>query len=517
MKIADAGAKLSRFGAAVVLVMMGIFSLILTVDAYLQTAYVSTANAAGELSELYQDNIFLNFLLLVMLLSSLFLVYRHSSGMKLYRAELLLMVWVAVFGIAFIISTKLSAPWYTDSFIVTNAAQKAAVGDYSVFDNYFRRFPFQLGFVLYQELCFRAMQLVLPQLPQGYYCLALQVLNLVWLMLGYHALISLTGYLFQSKRVQKLMVIMLFACLPPIISCTFLYGNIPAFSLGLLGLWMFAAFIRKGRLYQGLLCALFLGLAVALKLNLLIFFVAVAIVWVLLLLRSWNLKSFVCLAVTAVSVFSLGHCAQPIYERRAGIRLGDGIPMLAWMAMGMDQGYAGPGWYSEEHTVKAFASTGMDPQATAELAKDSIAESLKAFSQDPGSAAGFFGRKLLTQWNEPSYESLWINQVNGSYGEKGPLWDLICGSGAKRSIALMDQFQQIVFLGLSLSCIYMWRRKELFHCLPLIIILGGILYHLLFEAKSQYALPYFVLMLPMAANGFTRMFSNIECIRFKEK
>ena len=45
--------------------------------------------------------------------------------------------------------------------------------------------------------------------------------------------------------------------------------------------------------------------------------------------------------------------------------------------------------------------------------------------------------------------------------------------------------------------------------LPL-ILLGGLLYHLLFEAKSQYAMPYFLLMLPLAAYGFFRLFRKIE-------
>ena len=41
-------------------------------------------------------------------------------------------------------------------------------------------------------------------------------------------------------------------------------------------------------------------------------------------------------------------------------------------------------------------------------------------------------------------------------------------------------------------------------------MLGGLLYHLLFEAKSQYALPYFVLLVPLAAWGLSRLFHRTE-------
>ena len=46
---------------------------------------------------------------------------------------------------AFIASTKLEAPIYSDSYLVTYAAQRASLGDYAqIGEAYFRRFPFQL-------------------------------------------------------------------------------------------------------------------------------------------------------------------------------------------------------------------------------------------------------------------------------------------------------------------------------------------------------------------------------------
>ena len=45
--------------------------------------------------------------------------------------------------------------------------------------------------------------------------------------------------------------------------------------------------------------------------------------------------------------------------------------------------------------------------------------------------------------------------------------------------------------------------------LPALILLGGLSYHLLFEAKSQYAMPYFVLMMPIAAYGLFALFRRV--------
>ncbi len=503
-------ARLSRLGAAVILVLSFAFMLFLTVFAYLETGNVSTNNAAGELVELYADNIFLNALMLFLFISTLYLLYRHSASFSQRQIELVLMAAVFLLGITFILSVKLAAPWYSDSYMVLYAAEKAAIGEYGALDSYFCRYPFQLGYVLYVEIAFRLMGSVMPGMPAGYYRLALQGLNVLWLLLSYHALIQLSWQLFQSRRVQKVTAVLLTFCLPPVFTCTFLYGNIPGFALGVVALWMFAAFMRQRRLWQGLLCALFLGLAVAVKLNLMIFFAAVVIIWLLDLLQNRSIQSLLCLILTVASVLTIGLAPQPIYEQRSGKEFGDGIPMIAWMAMGMSQGHAGPGWYKEDHTVDFFMDSGMDTEATAENARKVIKQRAAYFAENPGQGLCFFSEKLRSQWNEPSYESLWINQVQQSYGEKGFMYEWFCDVGARHTTGYMNQYQQLIFLGVLLSCVFLWFRRDIRQCLPVLVILGGILYHLLFEAKSQYALPYFILMVPLAAYGFCGLFKSAE-------
>ena len=127
-------------------------------------------------------DIFLNLILVCIFLAALYIFYRHGMEIKLRRLEIALLCWTFILGAAFIASVKLRAPWYSDSYYVTYAAQRAAVGDYSAMENYFVRFPFQLGYVLYSEIFFRAAGLLIPGLPEGYYCLALQGVNLLWLV-----------------------------------------------------------------------------------------------------------------------------------------------------------------------------------------------------------------------------------------------------------------------------------------------------------------------------------------------
>lgn len=507
----DAGKdKLNRLAAAVVIIMLLPFMLYLTGSAFLETVSISTETASGELAVISPDNIFLNAILLALMLAALYLFYKHSGGVSLRRLELLLLLWTLALGLAFIVSVKLCAPWFSDSYLVTYAAQRAAQDDLSSLDSYFVRYPFQLGFVLYEEIFFRLSGLVIPGLPEGYYCLMLQGVNLLWLLLSYHGLIRISLLLFNDERLSRFTAVLLLLFQPPVFSCTFLYGNIPAFALGVCAVWMFAEFTQGGRFVCGLLSALAMAAAVMLKLNLMIFFAAVAAVWLVELFRKFRFKSLLCMALMCVCVLSCVKAPQTVYERRSGKSFGEGIPMLAWMAMGLSEGHAGPGWYKEEHTVTAFRESGFDSQATAEKAGEAIRERLSYFGREPGEALRFFSVKLRSQWNEPSYESLWINKVQSSYGEKQGLYGPLIGGGEKRTVGFMGQIQQLLFLGTLLSLLELWSKRDTRRCVLLVIILGGLLYHLLFEAKSQYSLGYVMLMAPMAACGLTGLFRRIE-------
>ena len=164
----DSGISLlSKLGAAVIIALSALFMLLLTLSAYLETADVSTNNEAGELVELYADNIFLNILLLILFMSSLYLLYRHCVNFSLWRTELVLMLFVLILGCAFIVSVKLAAPWYSDSYQLLYAAERAASDDFGALDAYFYRFPFQLGYVLYAEIIFRLLGSLLPGMPAG--------------------------------------------------------------------------------------------------------------------------------------------------------------------------------------------------------------------------------------------------------------------------------------------------------------------------------------------------------------
>ena len=77
--------------------------------------------------------------------------------------------------------------------------------------------------------------------------------------------------------------------------------------------------------------------------------------------------------------------------------------------------------------------------------------------------------------------------------------------------AYMNAAQNVVFGLSAVGGARLMKKKDDMAALALpVTILGGALYHLIFEAKAQYAYPYMVYMLPLAAIGLCRLEEGIK-------
>ena len=88
---------------------------------------------------------------------------------------------------------------------------------------------------------------------------------------------------------------------------------------------------------------------------------------------------------------------------------------------------------------------------------------------------------------------------------KGELW--------KAFVRIMDAYQSLIYTGAFLFLADSVRKKKTLEVyLWLIIVLGGFLFYLFWEAKSRYILPYYIAMIPMAACGYDLLIRKIPFI-----
>lgn len=161
-----------------------------------------------------------------------------------------------------------------------------------------------------------------------------------------------------------------------------------------------------------------------------------------------------------------------------------------------------PGWYSGL-SVGLYQEAGGDAAKAAEAGKKVIATAAKDFARTPAYAAEFFYEKNMSQWNEPSFASLWVSHFGQPHARAlGPVAQSIYEGPLHGALLwLMDQFHLWVF---GFGCWYLLvNRKRLGpgQLLPLLVFCGTFLFHTVWEAKSQYTLAAFVLLVPQAAAG----------------
>ncbi|MBO5556805.1 MAG: glycosyltransferase family 39 protein [Oscillospiraceae bacterium] len=499
-----AGARLARFCAAAVLVLTLLLSGWLFAASLVQTTDVSTGGGFGEVIRFDRDSLPLNLLVLAASTGLLWLFWRVCDRISLRVLCLILGLWTLLAGCAFISQVKLQPS--QDSYIVTFWAMQAARGDLSYYHDYFAGFPYQFGYALYEETVFRLIFGLVPGIPEGFACMILQGLNLLFVIGTAWLLIACAGKLFSSPRVQKLTALLLLLSLHGIFFCTYLYGNIPGFFFAMLALWWYLRFQERKAWPDAVLCGASVTIAVVLKLNFLIVGIALGIVWLLELLRKWEWRSCACLLLCTLMLLGLKDAPQRFYERRTGEDFGSGVPMIGWLALGFHEGQTGPGWYEATYTMSAFLDAEKDSAAAADFAREALARRVAEFRETPGAAVDFFSRKYLSQWNEPTYEVIWNNNVREHFTEPGPLYTLMCQSGEGALKVWMNFHQQLVFFGVCLALVFLLRARGPKTCLLPLMLLGGMLYHLLFEAKSQYSYHFFLVMIPLAACGLDSLY-----------
>ena len=83
--------------------------------------------------------------------------------------------------------------------------------------------------------------------------------------------------------------------------------------------------------------------------------------------------------------------------------------------------------------------------------------------------------------------------------------------GYEISCEILNQIQNMMYIGILLYYIYLLRgRRPEWEYLPGLILIGEILFSLLWEAKSRYVYPYIVIAIPAMAMGYYYLCTQIQ-------
>lgn len=400
-----------------------------------------------------------------------------------------------------------------DSCMIIWAAECFAAGDYTPMQSeYFQGYSYQLSICFFLELVKRLF-------PSADLKLLMQCLNALFSAGIMAALTGLSVMLYRRERTETASMLLFLAFIPFFLYSMYVYGTTPMLLLCACAMLCFTGYMHTRKKTLGLAYAVFLGLAMVFKPNALIPAIALFICALLDVLetRDWRLAVFALLSCVLCAVFpaAINH----MYELRSGMPLGDDITLLSRLTMGMQDSETAAGWYN------TYTERFLGPQVTAEAEKaqamQDLMTRLEQMRRNPGMTLAFFREKCLTQWIEPGYEIVWYGSVCGKEGRFNGLANLILREGETIRMLLdayLNVFQQALYILILLGGVDTMRRREFRaeHVMIPVVLIGGFLYHMIFEAKAQYSYPYVVLMLPLAARGLSVLSEGLQIVRKKK-
>lgn len=412
-------------------------------------------------------------------------------------------IYAVVYGIVWAYLCKYHFMW--DAQMISFFADQLANGidDISAHDiDYITSYPHQLGLIAFVEQIYRLFGWENYRAFQAINAFAAGGI----VFLGYQITKEISG----REETGVCFLLLMLGCHPLYIYVAFFYGEILSILFTFLSVYALLRYLRMQRKWDLILMAVSITAACLIRSNCYIVLAALAIVLVVKTIA--DKKAWYLLALAAcVLMFLVSHTALvKVYESRLGVELDKAMPSILWVAMGLHEGEEKEaGWYNGLAWDVFVDEAGRDQELATEIAKEDIAVSIAYFKENPDYAADFFKRKIVSQWNEPTYacqvETNHRKEDRSAFMDriyKGDLW--------KPFTNVMDVYQSLIYCGVLLFLLLIIRKKiPVEHLCLLIVILGGFIFYVFWEAKSRYIFPYFMMMIPMAACGYDLLIQKI--------
>ena len=519
--------KFTRICSTLAVGMIGLLFILLSFASILQTCRIDQANPYAEIVNFDNDLVISN--LAALALSFLGFVVLLRRNIRISEIDTRFVVFLML-----IVATVVPLTWINlvqsvssgDAMIMLNTARDAAQDNYRSFFSsydyygnysYYLYYPFQLGYVLFAELLYRIF-------GTGSTDLLFQIPNVIALDFLYVAVVMIAKRVFGRKSVTNMTAIALTVCLQPMYMTTFTYGLIIGVSLSAWSVYFVIRYMQENKLKYAGFAALLIALSVVMKYNNMIVLAAICIA---LILHTIGSKRFLALAAAAVMVVcSVG--AQKLvilsYSARSGAELNTQVSQTLYAYMGISDSNMAPGWYNGL-AMETLRDSQMDVDKANEIASQGISDRIKYLSENH-LLGDFLKKKLFSQLNEPSFESIWVSQVRKHNIPEGQQLSTIVTSTYSGGLSKVldnwfNYYTMLIYVGFAAGMIWLIVRRKanaVTSLLP-IAVMGGVMYHMLFEGKSQYLLPYFVLLMPFAMYGLletSRALKNVTEGLFKE-
>ncbi len=343
---------------------------------------------------------------------------------------------------------------------------------------------------------------------------AVKLFNLVCWYAGILALSALTEKYFGRKTALWAYLALL-AFFPACGYVTYIYGTIPGICCSFWGVLQEKKYEETGKLKYLLETGVLLLLAVMWKSNYIIFVIAVVIMLVVHAIRERQAKPLVGILLILMLYFAGTQGALVFISTLTGEDTRSGILFIGSIVDGLTESVMAPGWYSG-YAEGIYSKHVGDASTMAAVAAADLKNTLAVFAGEPEYALRFFSRKITSMWSAPFLEcTTLITKAQSRSFMEGIFENILCDGMPLNTVLFLglDVLQSVLYFGVLLLLIFDRKKKDLKNAGMIICFLGGFLFYVFWEGKSQYILPYYLLLIPYGIEGFRialNCFDNIK-------
>lgn len=466
----------------------------------LTSLWESTAIVEEETNTYGRDALWLHAIFLLAAVTLLAFVLPRLERVSSKRLLLGLMLFAVVGGSLLVTITRVEPA--NDQKDLMLVAQQHVVDGNWLPSPYIQKHPHQLGMLLVVMLC--------TLVTNTEAAFLVQLLNILVLCGCYYCFYRITQRLFQSRRITNLMLVLLFCFFPLFFYVVWVYGNLPGLLFSLLAMLFLMRYIEKQRVWDGLLSVACIAVSVVMRQTNLIVLIAMVIYYVVHAVKHKRAAALGLAALCVLVALFANSLLAVLYGKLTNSDPPLGLPALSYVAMGLMESEYGPGWFGNANAQRfrnGFDNTEASKQLLVEESRKGIAEQLGKYAQNPLEGLGFFYRKATSMWNNPTFQCFWIGTRRDSQIESSPIARSIYNDTSLGNFLFtnfLNLLQSLLLVGV---LAWTWARRRsasLVQLLPAMLVVGYFVFHLfIWEAKAQYALTAFVLLLPYAAAGLS--------------
>lgn len=490
------GTFLETLGTKVIfLIAFGMFGIL----TYWSTKYIHTYDRSYTSERIIEavDTVGANILPFLLVLLVLYLLQKlllrgtveHQNRRVLFFL-IVDMLAVGIFGIIWVSGCHIKPG--DDQYQVYLTAVDFSKGIFTEMEAYFYMYTQQYGLAFLYECVL--------WIWESYHLI--QYINVVLLVMTLFFGFKVSEILFESPRVSFYTIVVMNLFLPLTIYVNFVYGEVGAVAMSLCSIWGVLKWMKSGKHRFGVLAVAGMVFALMVRMNMIIVTIALLIVLLIFALRERNWKACILALLLVAAPLTVIEAVEWSYELRSGLEVGDGMPAVLHIAMGMQESWNGAGVYNAYNNSTFWNVAGGDSKLAAEIGREYIRGRVQEFANDLPAARFFYQSKIRQQWNEGSFGSL----IMTADFEAAPfaLGQAVYGGELTEPVfTWMERYLFMIYFTVLLYAFYgLVHIKEVRKTVPVLIAIGGMIFSLLWENKARYVFPYIVMLLPGVAMGF---------------